>query len=190
MTAKKVIEIMTHSEMGELVRDCAKDIAGSKWYFVLSVVTLYVNDIYRVFSRLFEKYIFSDWTFFGYFSVAIMLDTLTGIVKSLNNRDFSSKALLFKLGKKFGMYAVILIIGNGFSKLVVGEEVLSIPLLGTEPLPVVTAILYLAIYYREGDSAIKNSSGKSIFGWVKYWFDSVKKIKSIKEEQYEQTKTD
>lgn len=186
MTAKRTVEIIIHSDFGELVREGFKSIIDSKWYFVLSAVTLYAGELYERFFGLFEKYIFSDWTFFGYFFVAIILDTMTGMLKTLNNGTFSSSLLLKKLAKKFGMYAVLLIIGNGFSKLVVGEKVMAIPMLGTEPLPIVTALLYLGIYYREADSAIKNASSKSLLGWIKYGLDNIKNIKTAKEQEYEQ----
>lgn len=80
------------------------------------------NTMYSIIAALpasilieqFEKYIFKDWEFVKFLVVSIIVDTVLGFVKSIINRNVSSKAFGM-IAKKLIIYMSVLVISHVLS---------------------------------------------------------------------------
>lgn len=58
------------------------------------------------------KYIYQDWEFAKWIAVAVVLDTLLGLVKAWIKKDISSEEFWAKFSKKIFVYICLLILSN------------------------------------------------------------------------------
>lgn len=58
------------------------------------------------------KYIYQDWEFAKWIAVAVVLDTLLGLVKAWVRKDISSEEFWAKFSKKIFAYICMLILSN------------------------------------------------------------------------------
>lgn len=58
------------------------------------------------------KYVYQDWEFAKWIAVAIVIDTIAGIVKHWIRKDISSEEFWSKFSKKIFVYLVLLILSN------------------------------------------------------------------------------
>lgn len=58
------------------------------------------------------QYVYQDWEFAKWIGVAVLVDTVLGVVKHLLHKDASSESFFSKFGKKIGVYIVLLILSN------------------------------------------------------------------------------
>ena len=58
------------------------------------------------------KYIYQDWEFAKWIAIAIVIDTLLGLVKHWIYKDLSSEEFWHKFAKKIFIYIVLLILSN------------------------------------------------------------------------------
>ena len=60
----------------------------------------------------FSRYLYQDWEFAKWIGIAVILDTILGVVKHLLHKDASSESFFSKFGKKIAVYIVLLILSN------------------------------------------------------------------------------
>ena len=58
------------------------------------------------------RYVYQDWEFAKWIAMAVVLDTMLGLVKAWNKRDISSDEFWNKFGKKIFVYLCLLILSN------------------------------------------------------------------------------
>ena len=59
-----------------------------------------------------SRYLYQDWEFAKWIAVAVILDTVLGVIKHLLHKDASSESFFSKFGKKIAVYIVLLILSN------------------------------------------------------------------------------
>lgn len=99
-------------------------------------------------QAIFNKYIFSDWEFLPFFIVLIVVDTITGVWKSLIKRNFNSYTFGGVFSKAI-LYAFFLVVVHNLSNFSNKESVI----LG---LSWVEQACYAAMIIREAVSIIEN----------------------------------
>lgn len=60
----------------------------------------------------FSRYLYQDWEFAKWIFLAVILDTILGVVKHLLHKDACSESFFSKFGKKIAVYIVLLILSN------------------------------------------------------------------------------
>ena len=58
------------------------------------------------------KYVYQDWEFAKWIGVAVVVDTVLGILKHLVHKDASSESFFVKFSKKIAVYILLLILTN------------------------------------------------------------------------------
>ena len=97
----------------------------------------------------FSQYLYQDWEFAKWIGIAVILDTILGVVKHLLHKDASSESFFSKFGKKIAVYIVLLILSNVLTNYTVqGSIVGTTQWIGT----------YLCVFMmvREGFSCVEN----------------------------------
>lgn len=97
----------------------------------------------------FSRYLYQDWEFAKWIGIAVILDTILGVVKHLLHKDASSESFFSKFGKKIAVYIVLLILSNVLTNYTVqGSIVGTTQWIGT----------YLCVFMmvREGFSCVEN----------------------------------
>ncbi|PTL32411.1 holin [Prevotella sp. oral taxon 376] len=97
----------------------------------------------------FSRYLYQDWEFAKWIGIAVILDTILGVVKHLLHKDASSESFFSKFGKKIAVYIVLLILSNILTNYTVqGSIVGTTQWIGT----------YLCVFMmvREGFSCVEN----------------------------------
>ena len=97
----------------------------------------------------FSRYLYQDWEFAKWIGIAVILDTILGVVKHLLHKDASSEFFFSKFGKKIAVYIVLLILSNVLTNYTVqGSIVGTTQWIGT----------YLCVFMmvREGFSCVEN----------------------------------
>lgn len=97
----------------------------------------------------FSRYLYQDWEFAKWIGIAVILDTIFGVVKHLLHKDASSESFFSKFGKKIAVYIVLLILSNVLTNYTVqGSIVGTTQWIGT----------YLCVFMmvREGFSCVEN----------------------------------
>ena len=97
----------------------------------------------------FSRYLYQDWEFAKWIGIAVILDTILGVVKHLLHKDASSESFFSKSGKKIAVYIVLLILSNVLTNYTVqGSIVGTTQWIGT----------YLCVFMmvREGFSCVEN----------------------------------
>ena len=96
-----------------------------------------------------SRYLYQDWEFAKWIGIAVVLDTILGVIKHLLHKDASSESFFSKFGKKISIYMVLLILSNILSNYTVqGSVVGATQWIGT----------YLCVFMmvREGFSCVEN----------------------------------
>ena len=96
-----------------------------------------------------SRYLYQDWEFAKWIGIAVVLDTILGVIKNLLHKDASSESFFSKFGKKIAIYIVLLILSNILSNYTVqGSVVGATQWIGT----------YLCVFMmvREGFSCVEN----------------------------------
>jgi hypothetical protein len=96
-----------------------------------------------------SRYLYQDWEFAKWIGIAVVLDTILGVIKHLLHKDASSESFFSKFGKKIAIYIVLLILSNILSNYTVqGSVVGATQWIGT----------YLCVFMmvREGFSCVEN----------------------------------
>lgn len=57
-------------------------------------------------------YLYQDWEFAKWIGIAVILDTILGVVKHLLRKDLASEMFFIKFGKKIAVYIILLILSN------------------------------------------------------------------------------
>lgn len=57
-------------------------------------------------------YIYQDWEFAKWISIAVVIDTVLGFIKHLMHKDASSKSFFSQFGLKIAIYIMLLILSN------------------------------------------------------------------------------
>ncbi len=97
----------------------------------------------------YSRYLYQDWEFAKWIGVAVILDTILGVVKHLLHKDASSESFFSKFGKKIAVYIVLLVLSNVLTNYTVqGSIVGTTQWIGT----------YLCVFMmvREGFSCVEN----------------------------------
>ena len=97
----------------------------------------------------FSRYLYQDWEFAKWIGIAVILDTILGVVKHLLHKDASSESFFSKFGQKIAVYIVLLILSNVLTNYTVqGSIVGTTQWIGT----------YLCVFMmvREGFSCVEN----------------------------------
>ncbi len=68
----------------------------------------------------FMKYVYQDWEFAKWIGMAVVVDTLLGILKHLVHKDASSESFFVKFSKKIAVYILLLILANILTNFTVG----------------------------------------------------------------------
>lgn len=53
-----------------------------------------------------SRYLYQDWEFAKWIGIAVVLDTILGVIKHLLHKDASSESFFSKFGKKIAIYCV------------------------------------------------------------------------------------
>ena len=69
------------------------------------------------------KYVYQDWEFARWIAVAIILDTLLGMVRAFVHKDLSSEVFWAKFWKKIVGYLALMILSNILTNYTVGGNV-------------------------------------------------------------------
>lgn len=69
------------------------------------------------------KYVYQDWEFAKWIAVAIVLDTILGIIRALVHKDMSSEIFWQKFWKKMVGYLALMILSNILTNYTVGGQV-------------------------------------------------------------------
>lgn len=69
------------------------------------------------------KYVYQDWEFAKWIAVAVVIDTILGIVKHLVHKDASSEGFFVKFSKKILVYILLMILANVLTNYTVGGSV-------------------------------------------------------------------
>ena len=97
----------------------------------------------------YSRYLYQDWEFAKWIGVAVILDTILGVVKHLLHKDASSESFFSKFGKKIAVYIVLLVLSNVLTNYTVqGSIVGTTQWIGT--------YLCVFIMVREGFSCVEN----------------------------------
>lgn len=116
------------------------------------------------------KYVFQDWEFAKWIAVAVLLDTMLGLVKAFIHKDISSDEFWNKFWKKMLAYISLMILSNILTNYTVGGDVVGTTVwMGT----------YICVYMmvREGISVLENIN--SIIPIVPTWL--LKRMKDFNE---------
>ena len=96
-----------------------------------------------------SRYLYQDWEFAKWIAVAVILDTVLGVIKHLLHKDASSESFFSKFGKKIAVYIVLLILSNVLTNYTVQGSIIGLTQwIGT----------YLCVFMmvREGFSCVEN----------------------------------
>lgn len=69
------------------------------------------------------RYVYQDWEFARWIAMAIVLDTLLGMVKAIMHKDLSSDEFWHKFWKKIVGYLALMILSNILTNYTVGGQV-------------------------------------------------------------------
>lgn len=59
-----------------------------------------------------SRYLYQDWEFAKWIGIAVLIDTILGVIKHLVHKDASSESFFTKFGKKIAIYILLLILSN------------------------------------------------------------------------------
>ena len=74
---------------------------------MISIVSLPLSVVVNV-----SQYLYQDWEFAVWISVAVVIDTILSVWKHLLHKDASSEAFWSKFSKKIIIYILLLILSN------------------------------------------------------------------------------
>ena len=96
-----------------------------------------------------SRYLYQDWEFAKWIAVAVILDTVLGVIKHLLHKDASSESFLSKFGKKIAVYIVLLILSNVLTNYTVQGSIIG-------PTQWIGTYLCVFMMVREGFSCVEN----------------------------------
>lgn len=116
--------------------------------FAYPKLTICASAAWATVAQLFNQYVFNDWEFLPFVIVLVILDTLTGVWKSLKHGSFSSYSFGGFMTKVI-LYAVYLFVLHGLTSFSSKDSVMSL-------FSWVEQLGYAAIVVREAVSIIEN----------------------------------
>ncbi|MFC2759743.1 bacteriophage holin [Hallella multisaccharivorax] len=96
-----------------------------------------------------SRYLYQDWEFAKWIAVAVILDTVLGVIKHLLHKDASSESFFSKFGKKIAVYIVLLILSNVLTNYTVQGSIIG-------PTQWIGTYLCVFMMVREGFSCVEN----------------------------------
>ena len=96
-----------------------------------------------------SRYLYQDWEFAKWIAVAVILDTVLGVIKHLLHKDASSESSFSKFGKKIAVYIVLLILSNVLTNYTVQGSIIG-------PTQWIGTYLCVFMMVREGFSCVEN----------------------------------
>ena len=96
-----------------------------------------------------SRYLYQDWEFAKWIAVAVILDTILGVIKHLLHKDASSESFFSKFGKKIAVYIVLLILSNVLTNYTVQGSIIG-------PTQWIGTYLCVFMMVREGFSCVEN----------------------------------
>jgi len=96
-----------------------------------------------------SRYLYQDWEFAKWIAVAVILDTILGVIKHLLHKDASSESFFSKFGKKITVYIVLLILSNVLTNYTVQGSIIG-------PTQWIGTYLCVFMMVREGFSCVEN----------------------------------
>ena len=96
-----------------------------------------------------SRYLYQDWEFAKWIAVAVILDTVLGVIKHLLHKDASSESFFSKFGKKIAVYIVLLILSNVLINYTVQGSIIG-------PTQWIGSYLCVFMMVREGFSCVEN----------------------------------
>ena len=96
-----------------------------------------------------SHYLYQDWEFAKWIAVAVILDTILGVIKHLLHKDASSESFFSKFGKKIAVYIVLLILSNVLTNYTVQGSIIG-------PTQWIGTYLCVFMMVREGFSCVEN----------------------------------
>ena len=96
-----------------------------------------------------SRYLYQDWEFAKWIAVAVILDTVLGVITHLLHKDASSESFFSKFGKKIAVYIVLLILSNVLTNYTVQGSIIG-------PTQWIGTYLCVFMMVREGFSCVEN----------------------------------
>ena len=96
-----------------------------------------------------SRYLYQDWEFAKWIAVAVILDTVLGVIKHLLHKDASSESFFSKFGKKIAVYIVLLVLSNVLTNYTVQGSIIG-------PTQWIGTYLCVFMMVREGFSCVEN----------------------------------
>ena len=118
----------------------------------------------------FLKYVYQDWEFAKWITMAVLIDTVVSMVKHWILKDLSSEDFWHKFAKKVFVYICLLILSNLLVNVTVNGHTMG----STEH---IGEYLCIAMLIREAISIVENSN--AIISWCPKWF--LKRLKDYNE---------
>lgn len=137
------------------------NIPGLDLEFAYPKLTICASAAWATVAQLFNQYVFDDWEFLPFVIVLVILDTLTGVWKSLKFGSFSSYSFGGFMTKVI-LYAIYLFVLHGLTNFSSKDSVMSL-------FTWVEQLGYAAIIVRESVSIVENIgaiSPKLIPTWI------------------------